>query len=205
MKLNLGCGNQTPEGWINVDYALGARLVKQPLFSIINKKIKLFNLDWDKRIFIHDLRKRFPWKDNSIDIIYTSHTLEHLSREEGLHFLKNCFRVLRKDGLIRIIVPDLFAIVSKYINGITRADEFVEKLQVQYDNPHDGRFKRKLAPLIRFPHKCMYDSKSLLLIMKKIGFEAESKKPFKSVIPDITNIELPDRTEGAVIVEGKKL
>jgi len=30
MKLNLGCGNQVVEGWVNVDYALGARFAKIP-------------------------------------------------------------------------------------------------------------------------------------------------------------------------------
>ena len=59
MKLNLGCGSPVPEGWTNVDYALGARLVKVPLFRYVNRKLKTFHLDWNKRIFIHDLRKTF--------------------------------------------------------------------------------------------------------------------------------------------------
>jgi len=205
MKLNLGCGSQILEGWINVDYALGARLRKLPLFSLMNRKIKFFNFDWDKRIVVHDLRKKFPWRDNSIDTIYSSHLLEHFSKEEGVDFLGECYRVLKKYGLIRIVVPDLSVIVSEYINGNIRADEFVQKLGVLYGNCYYRSLKRKLSPFIGFPHKCMYDTKTLLIIMTEIGFEIENKKPFESDIPDIMNKELPGRTKDAVIVEGKKV
>jgi len=101
VRLNLGCGSQTPAGWVNVDYALGARLVKLPFFAWLNRKLRLFKLDWDRGILIHDLRKRFPWKDSSVDVIYCSHTLEHFSKEEGVHFLNECYRVLKSNGLIK--------------------------------------------------------------------------------------------------------
>ena len=50
MKLNLGCGSQIVDGWVNVDYALGARLFKFPFFRQLNSKVKLFELEWDTRI-----------------------------------------------------------------------------------------------------------------------------------------------------------
>ena len=50
----------------------------------------------------------------------------------------------------------------------------------------------------------MYDQASLIRIMSNIGFKCQIKKPFESEIDDIKIIELPDRTEAAVIVEGKK-
>ena len=42
LKLNLGCGPVIIDGWINVDYAIGARLNKFLLFRKLNKKIGLF-------------------------------------------------------------------------------------------------------------------------------------------------------------------
>jgi len=106
VKLNLGCGFHTPEGWINVDYALGARLAKYRLFRLINNKVKLFQGAWGQDIFIHNLTKRFPWSDCSVHTIYSSHTLEHLSKDHGLFFLQECQRVLMKQGIVRIIIPD---------------------------------------------------------------------------------------------------
>lgn len=107
MKLNLGCGAQVVEGWVNVDYSLGARFMKVPLFRAVNRKLRFFNIDWDNRIYLHDLTRPFPWPEASVDAAYSSHTLEHLSRDAGRRFLGECHRVLRRGGIVRILVPDL--------------------------------------------------------------------------------------------------
>ncbi len=204
-KVNLGCGGKTVAGWINVDYALGAKLVKLPFFRALNKASRFFEMDWDREIVIHDLRRAFPWKEESVDIIYSSHTLEHFARVDGLHFLGECHRVLKKEGIIRIIVPDLSVLISKYMKGQIRADEFVEKLGVLYNKAFDGKLKRILAPFISFPHQCMYDTKTLLMIMTDIGFQSVSKNAFESDIPDIKDIELASRANHSVIIEGRKV
>jgi ubiquinone/menaquinone biosynthesis C-methylase UbiE len=203
MKLNLGCGSQVPDGWVNVDYALGARLMKIPLFRMLNKKIKLFNLDWNEKIYLHDLTKKFPWNDSSIDIVYSSHTLEHFSKNDGQSFLAECYRVLRKDGVIRIVVPDLRHIVIEYIEARIYADDFVEAVGVLYENSNN-KLKNKLLPFLQFPHKCMYDNSRLLKILSEIGFQAASRSAFDSNIEDIRLVELESRTKNAVIVEGRK-
>jgi predicted SAM-dependent methyltransferase len=203
-KLNLGCGSQVVDGWVNVDYALGARLARIPFFRAINRKARLFDLDWNDRIFIHDLAQRFPWHDDSIDLIYSSHTLEHFTREDGRAFLKECCRVLRKGAIIRIVVPDLSHVVSEYSLGRIRADEFVEKLDVLYRRSRSP-IRTKLGPFLQSPHKCMYDEGNLLTVLRELGFMAEGKKPFDSNIADILQLELASRTEHAVIVEGRKL
>jgi predicted SAM-dependent methyltransferase len=203
MKLNLGCSNRVIEGWINVDYSLGAKFMKISLFRAINKTVRLFNQDWDGRIYIHDLTKKFPWADSTVDTIYCSHILEHFTREDGQRFLKECHRVLRKNGIIRIIVPDLRYIVREYIEGRVNAENFLENLDVLYSNGK-SRLKNKLYPFIQFPHKCMYDSQRLISILNEVGFHVASKVEFDSNITDINQIELKERTENAVIVEGYK-
>ena len=203
IKLNLGCGHQVPDGWINIDNALGARFAKIPFFRALNRKLRLFNLEWSEKIYLHDLTRKFPWADSTIDVAYSSHTLEHFSREEGRRFLSECHRVLRKDGIIRIVVPNLQNNIVEYIEGRIRADEFVEKLGVLYGNG-GGVLKNRLYPFIGFPHKCMYDSPRLLEILSEIGFEAAIRVAFESDITDIRLVELEGRTENSVIVEGRK-
>lgn len=203
MKLNLGCGSQVHNQWVNVDYALGARFTKIPFFHAINRKVKLFNLDWNERIYLHDLTKKFPWADASIDIVYSSHTLEHFSKKDGRRFLTECHRVLRKDGIIRIVVPDLRHAINEYIKGRICADDFVEKLGVLYTNSNNI-LKERLSPFYQFPHKCMYDNSRLIEILNEIGFEASARAAFDSNIEDIQLVELEDRTEYAAIVEGRK-
>jgi SAM-dependent methyltransferase len=203
MKLNLGCGPTIVDSWLNVDYYLGARMVKMPFFRSINRRTQFFNTDWDDRVVIHDLRKRFPWSDASADIIYTSHFLEHLTRCDGRNSLKECFRVLKPGGIIRVVVPDLAAIVSAYVAGAFGADEFVEKLRVLYE-VYTNPIKERLAPFLHAPHKCMYDVKTLTGLMSDIGFIPEARCPFDSKIADINAVELPHRTREAVIVEATK-
>jgi predicted SAM-dependent methyltransferase len=202
-KLNLGCGSQVPDGWINVDYAMGARFAKIPSFHSLNKKLRIFETDWSDKIYIHNLTRKFPWADSTIDVVYSSHTLEHFSREDGRRFLKECHRVLRKNGIIRIVVPDLRYEVDEYIAGRTKADDFVEKLNVLYSTSNNV-LKRRLYPFIQFQHKCMYDAPRLLAILNETGFEATSRAAFDSDISDIRLVEVETRIVNAVIVEGRK-
>lgn len=204
MKLNLGCGSHVPDGWINVDYALGARFAKIPLFGFLNKRLNLFNMNWDKRILVHDLTKRFPWGDDSVEVIYSSHTLEHFTREGGRFFLQECYRVLQKHGTIRIIVPDLAHLVEEYKRGKLESDHFLDSLGVLYGDTGRG-LKHWMAPFIQFPHRCMFDTPTLLTVLHNIGFDVSSKAAFESeTIEDIRKIEHEGRTKHAVIVEGKK-
>ena len=198
VKLNLGCGQQIIDNWVNVDYFIGARLAKFKIFNFF------FNISWDKRIFIHDLTKKFPWKDNSVDVIYTSHTLEHFDREEGLFVLNESKRVLKKGGIIRILVPDLKEIVASYINKEYPADRFLEGLLV-LNKKTNSKFKNFLNYFFQFPHKCMYDNETLLSILKNLGFNAQIKKMHESEIDGIEKFEIEGRAYKAVIVEGIKL
>ena len=56
---------------------------------------------------------------NSTDLIFSSHMLEHLTREDGFKWLKECFRILKPGGIIRIAVPDTDLIARSMINRDT--------------------------------------------------------------------------------------
>jgi predicted SAM-dependent methyltransferase len=205
MKVNLGCGDRVVDGWTNVDYALGARLSRVPLIGTINRKLHVFNVEWDRRIVIHDLLTRFPWPDSSVAVAYSSHTLEHFDKAAGRAFLTECHRVLQRDGIIRIVVPDLHVIVADYVEGRLRADDVIGALEVLPVHAKSA-VKNKLARFTQssHTHKCMYDTPRLVEILNEIGFTAASRGPFDSDIADIRVIEREDRTRRAVIVEGRK-
>lgn len=204
LRLHLGCGDVTPDGWLNVDAALGARLAKLPPLRRLLRALGAFRLDWSPDILIHDLRRPFPWPDASAEAIYSSHTLEHLTREQGQRFLRECARVLVPGGVVRIMVPDLGVLLSDYEKGAFPATELVERLGVGYEHPSDGRLKALVAPYFRHPHRCMYDAESLLDAMRNAGLEARVHAPFLSRIEDLRDLELPERAEGSLIVEGVK-
>lgn len=76
VNLNLGCGEVYLSGWINIDNR--------------NDDVKL-----DLR---HDLSRGLPFDDNSVDFIFNEHFLEHLTPEQGVTLLKECYRVLKVGG-----------------------------------------------------------------------------------------------------------
>jgi len=81
-KINLGCGNKTEEGWINIDIA--------PTIPNIDICMDLETEKW-------------PIPDNSIDEIKAIHVLEHIVNLKLV--LKEAYRVLKLGGIFYIIVP----------------------------------------------------------------------------------------------------
>ena len=90
-KLHIGCGEKYIPEWINID---------------ATSKVA------DMNINIHDLKKHF--KENSIDEIYTCHTLEHFGRHEYMSVLKTSHYLLKNKGVITISVPDFHELISHY-------------------------------------------------------------------------------------------
>jgi SAM-dependent methyltransferase len=204
LRLHLGCGPCTPAGWVNVDYALGARLARIAPLRPLLRALALFHVDWSRSIVVHDLRRPLPWADDSASAIYSSHTLEHLSRDDGARFLRECSRVLAPGGVIRIVVPDLRAVLRDYEKGSFPAVDLLEHLGVFSQMPGDGRLRRLLAPHVRFPHRCMYDAPSLLEAMRGAGLDARLQPPQISRIADVDALEAEERTRDSLIVEAQK-
>ena len=55
--------------------------------------------------------------DNSIELIYACHVLEHFSHAETVRVLRRWFEVLAPGGAIRISVPDIDRIVKIYVDN----------------------------------------------------------------------------------------
>jgi len=223
-KLHLGCGPyNTPPGWINLDGSWNAWLAKH---SFIRKilallhiiPIKQFNIKWSQDIIIHDVRKTLPFPDNSMDAIYSSHLLEHLHLENAKALLKECYRVLKPNGVLRIVVPDLKDIVLKYLEEsnsdsiIIReyaADKLNKRLNSYQPESLKGNIFYKIYTRTKeiHSHKWQYDSCSLQKYFVNAGFkEVEEKEIYQSRINGIEKIEEERRIlNGAgICVEGVK-
>ncbi len=80
IKLNLGSGSSNIDGFINLDI------------------LPLPNID-----IICDLNKNIPLQDNSVNEIYTSHTLEHI--QNTVHLMEEIYRICKPNALVKIKVP----------------------------------------------------------------------------------------------------
>ena len=93
-KLHLGCGHKILKGFINIDIRL--------------------DLGAD---IIDDVSKLNSIEDDSVDLIYVCHVLEHFGRSEYLSALKRWYAVLSNGGVLRISVPDFENVVNMYNSG----------------------------------------------------------------------------------------
>lgn len=223
VRLNLGCGLMTPEAWVNVDGSWNARLAKHPIIRRTLSKIGLLsrdqlNVPWNSNVFIHDIRKGLPFPDESASAIYASHVLEHLYVEEAQQAIREAYRVLVPGGVIRVVVPDLSAIVQEYIDLSARgqalqdsdlrpADQFNQKLLMRWPSPKASKSLYRVYGAWQdfHSHKWMYDLDSLTHLLRREGFvEVEGKSCHESRMEDIKSVEDPTRIlHGAgVCVEG---
>jgi SAM-dependent methyltransferase len=54
-----------------------------------------------------DITKPLPFEDNSVDFIYTSHTVEHTTTPDAVRFFAEALRVLKPEGTLRVAVPSV--------------------------------------------------------------------------------------------------
>jgi len=204
LKLNLGCGLVAPDEWINIDGSINARLAKFPfvryfLFKINLISKKLYEIPWHKNIVIRDLRKKLPFKDDSVAFIYSSHLLEHLKKDEGMRLIKECFRVLKKEAIIRIAIPDLYLLAKNYVK------EIESNLKNHYPNDYlisEKFLKNLFEGKKRHRHLWMYDYKSLRYLLTKTGFRKTEKKNFRE--SNIEKIEKVETRKNSLFMEAIK-
>ena len=81
-----------------------------------------------------DVRKGLPFPDDSIEKIYSSHFLEHLSFREGLKLLKESHRILKKGGKFSICVPNAMLYIEAYCRKKNLDSKQFFRYQPAYNN-----------------------------------------------------------------------
>ena len=104
--LNLGCGRNIIKQFDNAD-----------TFVLRQSKVPFIGLD---------LTKKFPFESELYVGIFCEHTLEHLRFYDALNCLSESYRILKKGGCLRIVVPDLDLYLSNMIDS-TINDEFTSR------------------------------------------------------------------------------
>lgn len=198
VKVNLGCGLAVAKGWINVDASLNALVASwPPVFHRLLYRCSGANRYYtlseyctllrDHRFLHRDLSGDLPFSDHSVDYLYCSHFLEHLSRQDALHLLKEARRILKPGGIFRICVPDLAYAVSLYGKGETKkmleSYFFVEDL--------DSSMAR---------HRYMYDYDLLKAALDEAGFAGVVRCAYREgKTPDLHVLD--NRPEDTLFVE----
>jgi predicted SAM-dependent methyltransferase len=145
--------------------------------------------------------KRIPVSDASLDVVYSSHMVEHLDTHQVRLFLSEAKRVLRSGGTLRLVVPDVRFYVDRYIAS-GDADEFVRGTGLGRSLV-PGLFMKILGLMVGDRgHKWMYDGPSLCRLLEREGFvRAVSLPAGATTLSDPGELNLSEREPESVFVE----
>jgi SAM-dependent methyltransferase len=160
--VNMGSGERTIEGFINIDFFLTR------------------GIDYGA-----DLRYPLKINSNVVAGIFCEHTLEHLTFSEGKNLLRECYRILKPGGIIRIAVPDLSIFLSHYC----AEDQawFYDWERLMFSSSADAeRAKRRLNTPMEaisfvtqeYGHVSCWDFATLKVFLEQCNFREISKKSF---------------------------
>jgi SAM-dependent methyltransferase len=202
VAINLGCGLSVAPGWINIDNSPNARLARYPWVRGTLWKLGIlsdlhYSVKWSASIQNYDLKKKLPYKDSSVDYVYTSHFLEHLALNDSQRLMSEVFRIMKPGGIVRVVIPDLAVGARKYLRAIeanpndaNAATEFLDWLQLA-------------RPGVRDTHLWMYDAPSLSAMLNGIGFLSVAVCEYrKGRIPDCEILD--NRPDDSLHIEAEK-
>ncbi len=211
-KVNVGCGRTPTKGWLNFDNSPSLRLARFPLVARLLRASGV--LDEPQYAFIQfaransiaygDAASGLPLRDESVDVLYSSHMFEHLDRTEASAFLKEARRVLRAGGILRLSVPDLRLQVGQYLES-NDADAFVAATALAL--PRAKTFTQVLKLIFggNSSHRWMYDGDSLKRLLESVGFEdVQVMQPGKTTIEEPAALDLCERAAESVYLEARK-
>lgn len=177
-KLHIGCGDVRLEDWINID----------------NNQSQVVDIVWD-------ISYRLPFlESSSCSLIYNEHFLEHLSIEQGIVFLKECYRILKTNGTLRIAMPSLEYTVDKY-----QSENWQDQDWLKWEG-HE--FIKTRAEMINISfrwwgHQWLYDREELQRRLEEAGFTIIKDVDWgTSEIPELNNLET--RKDSKLICEAYK-
>jgi predicted SAM-dependent methyltransferase len=150
-KLQLGTSNSLKAGWLNTDV-----------------------IPTSRNVVYLDATRRFPFKDDTFDYIFSEHMIEHIAYDGALVMLRECFRVLKPGGKIRMSTPDLRVLMGLLASERTASRDFYVDWMTRKFLPDVSYCKEVFLINNAFRawgHQFLYDRETLEVTMKKVGFE----------------------------------
>jgi predicted SAM-dependent methyltransferase len=146
VRLHLGSGGEHKAGWVNVD------LLGDPV-----------DVAWN-------LASPLPFEPASVDAVFHEHLLEHLPLQAGAVLMRECCRVLRPGGILRVGVPDAGQLIRSYAGD-----------RLYLEERHPGRPTAMVAVQELFywnRHCAMFDEETLRLYFQASGFADPRERKF---------------------------
>lgn len=178
-KLHVGCGSNKNVGWINLDLEGDPNIVD---------------------IFWNATQKFEFLENNSCSLIYCEHFLEHLSIDQGVNFLADCYRILENGGVLRIAMPSLEYVIAKYNSEDWQNQDWLTWPEYQFIKT---RAEMMNICFRWWGHQWLYDREELHRRLCEAGFEKVKDLTWGySDVPELKNRET--RKDSLLICEAQK-
>jgi SAM-dependent methyltransferase len=117
-----------------------------------------------------DLTQPIPFPDNSVELIYSSHVLEHFSYPTPMiELLRECHRILKVGGTFSLAVPDARIFLDAYGNP----GSFDKARFCSLDVGLSYKSKIDYVNFIAYmggEHRHLFDEENLVLVLVEAGF-----------------------------------
>jgi len=207
----VGCGLNAIPGAINLDNSPSVFLSHHKVVHKILKKMKFVGEENEKFIEIVKERnirfgtaQKLPFKENTIDVVYSSHTCEHLYERDLKRFMSEAYRVLKHGGVMRMAIPDLNIFIKQYlIDG--DANKFCKNMYMGSLKAPSFINKVKQFIIGDRNHKWMYDGNSMKqYLQENTDFEIHVVPAGVTNIRGKMGIDLREHEDISVYLEGIK-
>jgi predicted SAM-dependent methyltransferase len=119
-----------------------------------------------------DATKPFPLPSNSFDYVYSEHVIEHLPYKEGMFMLRECFRILRPGGRVRMATPSLDAMFRMFQSDDDDTRQYIDYMSDEWlsDLPLRSPCLLINNTFRNWGHQFIYDEATLCESMSLAGF-----------------------------------
>ncbi len=158
-RLEIGAGTNRRPGWLTTDLHADPATGDTPILAL-------------------DATEYFPIPSDSFDSIYTEHMIEHISFENGVTMLGECYRVLKPHGVLRIVTPSLGFLYRIMAPDRSRFEDSYREWAVRTFVPEAPSVTNAffLNNFMRaWGHTFIYDRETLCLALRIAGFERISE------------------------------
>lgn len=173
-RLSWGCGPVYRDGWTHSDI-----------------------VRWTpEQEHVGDITAGLPWEDSTFDYVVANHALQMIPWPLLVPTLTELRRVTKRDGVVRILVPDLMAAFDAYL--ARRPEHFV------IDDAHESSIDGKLCMYLTQAGstRSVFTGGWLVELCARAGFRASARSWFgETIYGPMASTELDSRPDESLIVE----
>lgn len=162
-NVHLGAGGHHIQSWINVD--------------VLPAGVDV----------LADFQHHLPFRAGSVDLVHSEDLIEHLELPMGKALVRECHRILKPGGVMRIVTPDLRALIQRVY--IDRAEEDLAwcNTWLKANGPCEAL---NMHMRMEGEHRFVYDEEYLRHVLEEAGFRVRRVHYNASPVRELRYLDL---------------